>query len=159
MPTSSSFVSPPLDFTSFGLSAPAQVAPAPQPPGAAPPPPAPIATQGAPAPSPQQTGGPMAMLLNFALPIGIFVAFYFFFIRPQQTKEKELSAKLKKGDRVVTQSGLIGKIYELGEREAKLELAPNLRVDILRASISAIYEGTATSDAKDARDAGKAEKK
>ncbi|MFI5301831.1 MAG: preprotein translocase subunit YajC [Polyangiales bacterium] len=142
MPLSTSLVPQLFDLLNRGASAIAQVAPAP-PPGGTPPAPVVAPTVGTgPAPTPSGGGGgSIAMISQIAMMLAIFGAFYFFILRPQQTKEKELNAKLKKGDRVVTQSGLIGKIFELGEREVKLELAPNMRVDVLRASISAIYDG------------------
>ena len=50
----------------------------------------------------------------------IFVVAYFFMIRPQmkrQKDEKKFAAELKKGDRVITKSGLHGKIVELSEKD------------------------------------------
>ena len=43
--------------------------------------------------------------------------------------------KLKKGDRVVTQSGLVGRLLEVDTRYAKLELAPGVKVQVLRTSL------------------------
>ncbi|NHF57876.1 preprotein translocase subunit YajC [Flavobacteriaceae bacterium TP-CH-4] len=51
----------------------------------------------------------------------IFVVAYFFMIRPQmkrQKDEKRFAAELKKGDRVITKSGLHGKIMELSEKDS-----------------------------------------
>ena len=50
----------------------------------------------------------------------IFVVAYFFMIRPQikrQKDEKKFTAELKRGDRVVTKSGLHGKIMELNDKD------------------------------------------
>ena len=56
--------------------------------------------------------------------------------RGQAKKRKELESKLKKGDRVVTQSGLVGKLAEWGDaRYAKLEIAPGVKVQILKSSV------------------------
>ncbi|WP_047415940.1 preprotein translocase subunit YajC [Cellulophaga sp. Hel_I_12] len=52
--------------------------------------------------------------------IAIFIVFYFFMLAPQrkrQKQEKKFSAELKKGDKVVTKSGLHGKIVELSEKD------------------------------------------
>jgi preprotein translocase subunit YajC len=52
--------------------------------------------------------------------IAIFVVFYFFMIAPQRKKqkqEKKFSAELKKGDKVVTKSGMHGKIVELNDKD------------------------------------------
>ncbi|GAC1554018.1 MAG: hypothetical protein NVS3B10_15540 [Polyangiales bacterium] len=80
-------------------------------------------------------------MMQLAFPILIFVAFYFFLIRPQQRKAKDLDSKLKKGDRVFTNSGLIGKVITLGDKRATLEIAPNVRVEVLRSAIGGLDEG------------------
>tara|TARA_R110002051_G_scaffold100879_4_gene171372 strand:+ start:10893 stop:11189 length:297 start_codon:yes stop_codon:yes gene_type:complete len=52
--------------------------------------------------------------------IAIFIVFYFFMLAPQrkrQKQEKKFSAELKKGDKVVTKSGLHGKIVELSDKD------------------------------------------
>lgn len=95
-------------------------------------------------------GGGMMQLL---LPVLIFVGFYFFLIRPQQKKQQELESKLKKGDKVLTTGGIAGKIIDLRERRAVLEIAPNVRIEVLRTAISGIDDGDAP--AKDAKDAAK----
>mgnify|MGYP001150273755 CR=1 FL=1 len=70
----------------------------------------------------------------------IFVVAYFFMIRPQmkrQKDEKKFAAELKKGDRVITKSGLHGKIVELSEKDFSCVLetmAGKLRFD--RSAIS-----------------------
>jgi len=54
----------------------------------------------------------------------MFVVIYFFMIRPQQKRaktEKEFEAALKAGDRIVTKSGIHGKIVELNEGTAIIE--------------------------------------
>jgi preprotein translocase YajC subunit len=56
--------------------------------------------------------------------VGIVAVFYFLLIRPQQKqakKHKDL-ASLRKGDQVVTQSGLFGKIYSISDKEVVLEV-------------------------------------
>lgn len=68
----------------------------------------------------------------------IFVVFYFFMIRPQQNKikkEKEFEAALKVGDKIITKSGLHGKIVELAESTIVLEtMSGKLKME--RSSIS-----------------------
>ncbi len=54
----------------------------------------------------------------------MFVVMYFFMIRPQQKRakaEKEFETSLKVGDKVITKSGLHGRVAELGERTIVLE--------------------------------------
>jgi preprotein translocase subunit YajC len=87
----------------------------------------------------------MLLMLMAFLPVIIFM---FFTSRSQQKKQKELEAKLKKGDRVVTQSGLVGKLVETTEgRHVKIEIAPGVKVTMLRSAIT----GLDTDDAGPAK--------
>jgi len=92
-------------------------------------------------------GGGFQMLIGFALIIGIF---YFLIIRPQSKRAKEHAnfvASLEKGDAVVTQSGLYGKVYGLTEQIVTLEIAPNVRVRVDRNSVTG-KDQTAVGEAK-----------
>ncbi len=82
-------------------------------------------------------GGDMfTSLLPF---IVIFVIFYMLLIRPQQKKakqHKEMLAGIRRGDRVVTGGGIIGRVSRVeGDGELIVEIAPNLRVRVLRATV------------------------
>src|ERR1700689_4519460 len=71
----------------------------------------------------------------------LILAFYWFFLRPQTTKareHRELLAKLKRNDEVVTTGGLLGRINEVGDKVIVLEVAPNVRVRVERSQITAI---------------------
>src|SRR5437016_3349892 len=84
-------------------------------------------------------GGTMAMFLQFAPLLFIFVIFYFLLIRPQQTKLKQHRQAIdaiKKGDTVVTGGGLIGKVTRVDEHELEVEIAPNVRVKAVKSTIS-----------------------
>ncbi len=59
----------------------------------------------------------------------------FFSTRSQQKKQQAALAALQKGDRVLTQSGLVGKLVEMGDRYAKVELAPGVKVDIIKTGL------------------------
>jgi preprotein translocase subunit YajC len=88
----------------------------------------------------------MMLMLMFLLP---FILFMFFSNRSQQKKQKDMEAKLKKGDRVVTQSGLVGKLVDPIEgRHARIEIAPGVKVQVLRTSIA----GLDVEDAPKAKD-------
>jgi preprotein translocase subunit YajC len=67
--------------------------------------------------------------------VGMLV-FIFWSSRSQQKKQDTAVATLKKGDRVVTQSGLIGRLVDLEPRYAKLEIAPGVKIQVLRTSLS-----------------------
>lgn len=76
--------------------------------------------------------------MQFLPIIGIFVVMYFLMIRPQQKQLKEhkaLLSALKKGDEVVTQGGLFGRIHAITDNQVVLEIANNVRIRVLKTSI------------------------
>jgi len=76
----------------------------------------------------------------------VFVIFYMLLIRPQQKKMKEHQAEIaavKKGDRVVTGGGLIGKVTKVGDTEVEVELGQNIRVQALKSTLSQVVDPTA----------------
>ena len=83
-----------------------------------------------------QTGGGAAApnpLLQFMPLILIFAVFYFLLIRPQQKKAKEHQSflqALKKGDAVVTNGGIHGKITGITDKVVTLEIADNMRIKV-----------------------------
>jgi preprotein translocase subunit YajC len=81
----------------------------------------------------QESGG-LGPLLPLLLLVPL-VLLMLFSSRSQQKKQQAAIAGLKKGDRVLTQSGLVGKLVEIGDRYAKLELAPGVKVDILKSGL------------------------
>jgi len=86
-----------------------------------------------------------SMLVQLAPLVLIFIVFYFLLIRPQQKKVKEHRAMLeavKRGDVVVTSGGLIGKVVHVDGAELGLELAPNVRVRIVKGMISEVRSKT-----------------
>jgi len=88
----------------------------------------------------------MLMMLLVMLPV---IFFMLFTNRSQTKKQKEMESKLKKGDRVVTQSGLVGKLVDPIEgRHARIEIAPGVKVQVLRSSIA----GLDVEDAPKAKD-------
>ncbi|MEZ5669695.1 MAG: preprotein translocase subunit YajC [Alphaproteobacteria bacterium] len=82
------------------------------------------------------------MLMTFVPLILIFVVFYFLLIRPQQKKMKAhraMVASARRGDRVVTQGGIIGVVTkDLGENELMVEIAEGVRVKVLKHTLSDI---------------------
>lgn len=55
--------------------------------------------------------------------------------RSQAKKQAAAVAALTKGDRVLLQGGLIGKLVEVGDRYAKVELSPGVKVDVLKTAL------------------------
>ena len=66
----------------------------------------------------------------------IFVIFYFFLIRPQQKKAKDhkiMVENLKRGDKVITSGGIVGKVDRIIDNEkVEVEIADNVTVEIIR---------------------------
>ena len=94
---------------------------------------------GGPAGGPSGSSDVILQLVPFAL---IFVILYFLIIRPQQKRAKDhanLIKNLRRGDSVITNGGLIGKVTKvIDDAELELEIAPNVRVRAARAMISEV---------------------
>jgi preprotein translocase subunit YajC len=101
----------------------------------------------------QDAAGMMGAATQFAPLILIFGVFYFLLIRPQQTRAKEMKAMLaalRRGDRVVTAGGILGtvQVVKEGSDEVDVEIAPNVRVKVLRDTISSVVKPVAANDVK-----------
>jgi len=93
--------------------------------------------------SPAHAAGEAASpgIMDFAFPIVLLVLFYFMLIRPQSKRAKdhrEMQGGLTKGDEVVTDGGLMGKIISIGDNAITVQLAENLEVKVRRESISSV---------------------
>ena len=87
----------------------------------------------------QQSNG----LMNFLPLILIIVVFWFFMIRPQNKKQKEIQKSreaLKTGDKVITAGGIYGKIKEIGDTYMLIEVADGVRIRVDKTSIFASAE-------------------
>jgi preprotein translocase subunit YajC len=96
----------------------------------------------------------------------IFAVFYFLLIRPQQQKQKESRAMIsaiKRGDRVVTGGGILGTVQrvpmvqdkdgkQVPSQEIEVEIAKDIRVIVLRDTITAVLKPVAANDAKPVKD-------
>ena len=93
-----------------------------------------------------QDAGATGAFVSLLPLILIFVIMWFLLIRPQQKKQKEHRAMveaLRRGDQVVTQGGMIGKIAKVKEDgEVELEIAPNVKVRVLKHTISSVLSRT-----------------
>ena len=80
-------------------------------------------------------------LLGLLFPIGLVVILYFLMIRPQVKRQKEhkkMVEALGKGDEVATVGGVVGRITDLGENFAKLEVADGVEVKIRRQAVESV---------------------
>ena len=85
--------------------------------------------------------GGAAVFMQMVPLVLIFVVFYFLLIRPQQKRAKEQRATIdavKKGDQVVTGGGLIGRVTRVDESEVEIELAANVKVRAVKATLAEV---------------------
>lgn len=78
----------------------------------------------------------MPLLLMFAI-------IYLLLIRPQvrkQREHREMLGKLKRGDEVCTQGGLVGRISSLKDGEVTLQIQEGVRVRVIRSAITGLYK-------------------
>jgi len=99
---------------------------------------------------PGGSGGSTALLTQVVFFAAIFAIFYFLLIRPQQKQKRDRESMLfsvKKGDRVVTSSGLHGTVTGLGEHTVTLRVADQVKLEFDRAALGRIVEGQGDRDA------------
>jgi preprotein translocase subunit YajC len=77
--------------------------------------------------------------MGVVFPILILAVMWLFLVRPQQQRvraQRNLLASLAVGDEVVTAGGLVGRIVELDDQHAVIEIAPGVTVTFIRAAVS-----------------------
>ncbi len=88
----------------------------------------------------------MQQLGQFIPLILIFAIMYFLMIRPQQNKLKQhkaMVAAVRRGDQVVTQGGIIGKVTKVKEgEEVEVEIAKDVRVRLIKSTIADVISKT-----------------
>lgn len=113
----------------------------------------------------QDLSGTLSGVTQFAPLVLIFAVFYFLLIRPQQQKQKEMRrmlSSLKHGDRVVTGGGILGTVQrvpmiqdkegkQVASNEVEVEIASNLRVTVLRETITSMIKPANEDDSKSAK--------
>lgn len=81
----------------------------------------------------------LIQLLPFIMILGIM---YFLIIRPQQTRLKQhrdMIGSIKRGDTVVTSGGIVGKVTRvIGDSELQVEIAENVKVRVIRSTLSEV---------------------
>src|SRR5678810_1106007 len=85
--------------------------------------------------APQPAGGGMSMIIMMVVLFGLM---YFMMIRPQMKRQKEhraLIASLSKGDEVVTNGGIAGRVDEVGDTFITVEIAANVKVKVQKAAV------------------------
>jgi len=103
----------------------------------------------------QDVAGLLGGATQFLPLVLIFGVFYFLLIRPQQTRAKQMKAMLaalRRGDRVVTAGGILATVQRVkdGSDEIEVDIAPNVRVTVIRDTITTVLKPVAANDAKPA---------
>jgi preprotein translocase subunit YajC len=104
--------------------------------------------------APAGDAGMGSLLANLMLLIGMIVIFYFLLIRPQNNRMKKhraMLAAMKKGDKVVTQGGIIGRIFSLNDEEIVLDTGEGGKLRIARGMIVDVKNPTAPAPANDSK--------
>jgi preprotein translocase subunit YajC len=84
---------------------------------------------------------PNAGIINLVFLGAIFLVFYFFIIRPQSKRQKEIKEKveeMKKGDKIVTSSGIIGFVNKIEENEILVDVdtGSGVKLRMLKSAIT-----------------------
>ena len=91
-------------------------------------------------------GGALAFIVQFAPLLLLFVVGWFLLIRPQQQRARALAATIeaiRKGDQVITAGGMLGRVTKVEDRFVELEIAPNTRVRVVKATIAEVTNSAA----------------
>ena len=113
----------------------------------------------------QDTGAGGNQWTGFIMILAMVVIFYFFMIRPQNKKQKELKKAreaMKKGDKVITAGGIHGRIKDISDNVILMEIAPNVTIKIDKTSVFAdlsapqkqVAEKSAAKETKAVKDGG-----
>lgn len=99
-------------------------------------------------------GGAQSALIQFFPLIVILVLGYFLLMRPQQQRMKQhqaLIAGIKRGDTVVLNSGVIGKVTKVEDAEVSVEIAQGVNVKVVKSMISDVRTRGEPAPANDAK--------
>lgn len=89
-------------------------------------------------------GGGDGAIINLFFLGALFFVFYFFIIRPQSKRQKEIQNKvseMKKGDKVVTGGGMIGVVNTIDEETVLLEIDSGVKARFQKSSITDVNPG------------------
>lgn len=95
--------------------------------------------------------GTGSMLSSFAPLLLILVVFWFLVMRPQQQKYKrhqEMINQLKRGDKIVTSAGILGRITKVSDQFFWVEIADGVEIQIEKNAVASQYDPTAAAQEK-----------
>lgn len=86
-------------------------------------------------------GNPNELIQLIGMPLMLVVLFYFLMIRPQQRRMKQhqqMITNLKRNDTVVLNSGVIGKVVRVEDKEVGLEIAQGVTIKVVKGMIAEV---------------------
>ena len=101
---------------------------------------------------PAAGGSPIAGFMPILMMLVIFVPFFLLMSR-RQKKERVARESLKKGDRVMTNAGLVGELMEMDDALAKVKIAPGVTVQIVANTVTPFVSPTEKAAAKELKEA------
>jgi preprotein translocase subunit YajC len=113
-----------------------------------------VAVDPTPAPGgqPQGSSSPLAGFMPILMMLVIFVPFFLLMSR-RQKKERAAREGLKRGDRVMTNAGLVGELVEMDDRLAKVKIAPGVTVQIVANTVTPFVDPGADKASKELKEA------
>jgi len=105
--------------------------------------------------APPATGGGGDLISLLVLPIGMLAIMYFLLIRPQSQRQKkhgEMLKALRKGDTVITNGGIIGKVFKLADDEITLDTGEGGKLRVARHAVGGIYTRAEPAPANDTKE-------
>ncbi|MGD0525050.1 MAG: preprotein translocase subunit YajC [Polyangiaceae bacterium] len=99
-----------------------------------------------------QGGSPIAGFMPILMMLVIFVPFFLLMSR-RQKKERVARESLKKGDRVMTNAGLVGELMEMDDALAKVKIAPGVTVQIVANTVTPFVSPADKQTAKELKEA------
>lgn len=100
------------------------------------------------------SGGPEAFLIQMLPLIGLVVLFWFLLIRPQQKRMKQhqqMIAAVKRGDTVVLNSGVVGKVVRVEDKEIGVEISTGVTVKVVKGMLAEVRTRGEPAPANDAK--------
>lgn len=105
--------------------------------------------------APAAAAGGGDLLMSLLLPVGMIVIFYFLLIRPQNARMKKhraMIAAMKKGDKVITQGGIIGRVFKISDEEVTLDTGEGGKLRVVRSMIVEVKNSDGQAPANDVKE-------
>lgn len=105
--------------------------------------------------APAAAAGGGDLMMSLLLPVGMIVIFYFLLIRPQNARMKKhraMIAAMKKGDKVITQGGIIGRVFKITDDEVTIDTGEGGKLRIVRSMVVEVKNTDGQTPANDVKE-------